>query len=163
MSSKTAETVSSIDTPTTTPGAAAIEARRYGRAVTDRMTVERVADRLYRVTNGDGEGYDVDLATGACSCPDAEYRGDRFVCKHAVRAALVEVFANTVSTELVARVVAHACEHGCPVDGHGGECPGPLGGTRALPCPTCCDAVRSPGVDEFDVWTKVVAPYRSRR
>ena len=100
---------------------------------------------------------------GACSCPDHEYRGDQYVCKHAVRAALVEGFANTVSTELVARVVAHAREHGCPVDGHGGECPGPLGGTQSLPCPTCCDAVRSPGVDEFDVWTKVVAPYRSQR
>ena len=143
-------------------GTRSIEAGRFDRAVTTEMDVSRVADRLYHVTTESG-AYDVDLESGACSCPDWQYRGDQLVCKHAVRAALVEVFANTVSTELVARVVAHAREHGCPVDGHGGECPGPLGGTRSLPCPTCYDAVRSPGVDEFDVWTKVVAPYRSRR
>ena len=81
------------------------------------------------------------------------------MCKHAVRAALVEVFANTVSTELVARVVAFARDQDCPVDGHGGRCEGPLGRTGSLPCPTCCDTVRSPGVDEFDVWTTIVAPY----
>ena len=137
---------------------ASIEADRFDRAVTESMSVERTADRLYTVTTERGE-YEVDLRTGACSCPDAEYRGDRYVCKHAIRAALAEVFANTVSSELVARVVAFASEQGCPVDGHGGRCEGPLGRTGSLPCPTCCDAVRSPGVDEFDVWATVVEPY----
>ena len=137
---------------------ASIEADRFERAVTESMSVERTADRLYSVATESGS-YDVDLRTSACSCPDAGYRGDRYVCKHAVRAALVEIFANMVSTELVARVVAFARDQGCPVDGHGGRCEGPLGRTGSLPCPTCCDTVRSPGVDEFDVWTTIVAPY----
>jgi hypothetical protein len=139
---------------------ASIEANRFERAVTEPMSVERMADRLYRVTTESGE-YDVDLRAGACSCPDAEYRGDRYVCKHAVRAVLVEVFANTVSTELVARVVAFARDQGCPVEGHGGDCTGLFGGTGALPCPTCCDAARSPTTDEYDVWNRVVAPRRA--
>jgi hypothetical protein len=144
------------------PTAPRIETKRFGRAVTESMSVERTTDRLYTVTTERGE-YEADLRTGACSCPDAEYRGDRYVCKHAIRAALAEVFANTVSSELVARVVRFASEQGCPVDGHGGRCEGPLGRTGSLPCPTCCDAVRSPGVDEFDVWTTTVAPYEGRQ
>ena len=138
MSTTQPAEVSSIASRTIEPG-------RFDRAVTEPMDAERVCDRMYRVTH-DGGIYDVDLESG-CSCPDHEYRGDQYVCKHVIRAALVEVFANTASTELVARVAAHAREHGCPVDGHGGQCPGPLGGTRTLPCPTCCDAVRSDGVD----------------
>ena len=141
---------------------ASIEADRFERAVTESMSVVRTADRLYTITTESGE-YGVDLRTGACSCPDAEYRGDRYVCKHVCRAALAEVFANTVSTELVARVVRFAIANGCPADGHGGRCEGPLGRTGSLPCPTCCDAVRSPGVDEFDVWTTTVAPYEGRQ
>jgi hypothetical protein len=140
------------------PTAARIEVKRFRRAVTESMAVERTTDRLYTVTSERDE-YDADLRTGACSCPDAEYRGDRYVCKHCIRAALTEVFANTVSTRLVARVVAFAREQGCPVDGHGGRCEGPLGRTGSLPCPTCCDATRSEETDEFDVWATVVEPY----
>jgi hypothetical protein len=156
MSTKTTTAGNSIGATTTHP---AIETGRFERAVTSSMDVSRVADRLYAVTNGDDKTYTVDLATGVCDCPDAQYRGDQFVCKHAIRASVVETFAHTVSTELVARVVRHAREHSCPVDGHGGNCPGPLGGTDQLPCPTCCDATRSDGVDEYDVWRRVVAPY----
>ena len=141
---------------------ASIEADRFERAVTESMSVERTADRLYTVTTESG-AYDVDLRTGACSCPDAEYRGDQYVCKHACRACLVEVVANTVSTELVARVVAFTRGQGCPVGGHSGRCKGPLARTGSLPCPTCCDATRSEETDEFDVWATVVAPYRSQR
>ena len=141
---------------------ASIEADRFERAVTESMSAERTADRLYTVTTDSGE-YGVDLRTGVCSCPDAEYRGEQYVCKHVCRAALVETFANTVSTELVARVVRFAIANGCPVDGHGGRCEGPLGRTGSLPCPTCCDAVRSPGVDEFDVWATTVASCEGRQ
>jgi hypothetical protein len=37
------------------------------------MSVERTADRLYTVTTESG-AYDVDLRTGACTCPDASNR-----------------------------------------------------------------------------------------
>jgi hypothetical protein len=63
----------------------------------------------------------------------------------------------------VARVAAFTRDQGCPVDGHGGDCEGPLARTGSLPCPTCCDATRSEETDEFDVWKLVVAPYRSQR
>jgi hypothetical protein len=163
MSTEPADSVSSIDTSRATAATPAVEDGRFDRSIREDMTGEAIADRLYRVANGDGEVYDVDLATGACSCPDAEYRGEQYVCKHFIKAALVETFANTVSTEPVARVVAFTRDHGCPVDGHGGRCKGPLGRTGSLPCPTCCDAVRSPDVDEFDVWATIVAPYEGQR
>ena len=50
---------------------ASIEADRFERAVTEPMSVERTADRLYSVATENGEYYDVDLRTSACSCPDA--------------------------------------------------------------------------------------------
>ena len=71
------------------------------------MDIERVCDRMYRITH-DGGTYDVDLESGACSCPDHEYRGGEYVCKHAVRTALVEVFANTSSRLLFLSVLATA-------------------------------------------------------
>ena len=159
MSTEQADSVRSIDTSRSTTSTPVVEAGRFDRAVREAMITERVADRLYRVTNveDDGKGYDVDLETGACSCPDAEYRPE-YVCKHAIRAALVEVFANTVSTELVARVVGYAREpdHGCP---HGHDfCDGPVG--PRLPCPGCMDAVRSEGVDEWVVWQRAVTEDR---
>jgi hypothetical protein len=122
------------------------------------MDVERVADRFYKVHSSSGSTYDVDLRTGSCSCPDHERRGNRWgPCKHAIRAAIADVYATgTVTSETGAFVANYARENGCPVDGHGGDCPGPLGGTDQLPCPTCCDAARSPTVDEYDVWTLVV-------
>jgi len=128
------------------------------------MTTERVADRFYEVHSQSGNTYEIDLQTGACTCPDCEQRGDRFVCKHAIRASLVEIIAKGVTTRTVAMVAGYARdpEHDCPVEGHGGECAGPLAGNGELPCPTCCDATRSESVDEYDVWVTVVAPDRGR-
>ena len=126
------------------------------------MTVERVADRFYEVHSQSGSTYEIDLQTGACTCPDCEQRGDRYVCKYAIRASLVEIIANGVTTRTVAQVVGYARDpdHDCPTSGHGGDCAGPLSGNGELPCPTCCDATRSDGLDEFDVWMTVVAPDR---
>jgi hypothetical protein len=169
MSTKPAETVSSIDTSgateedTQTP-TPTIESGRFARAVTEDMTTERVADRFYQVHSQSGNTYEIDLQTGACTCPDCEQRGDQFVCKHAIRASLVEIIANDVSTRTVAQVAGYARDrdHDCPVKGHGGDCAGPLSGNGQLPCPTCCDATRSDDIDEYDIWITVVAPDRNR-
>lgn len=74
--------------------------------------------------------------------------------------ALVETFANTVSSELVARVVGYAREgdHGCPF-GYSQLCDGPVG--PRLPCPGCIDAVRSEGVGEWVVWQRAVSEDRA--
>lgn len=165
MSKATSETESGIGQSTTSGAAApSIESGRFGRAVTEDMTTKRVADRFYRVHSQSGNTYEVDLQTGACTCPDCEQRGERFVCKHAIRASLVEIIANTVSTPTVAKVAGYARDpdHECPTGGHGGECAGPLAGNGELPCPTCCDATRTEGVDEYDIWMTVVAPDRDR-
>ena len=134
-----------------------IESGRYERAVTESMSTESIGDRLYRVTHG-AEAYNVDLETSACSCADAHYRGDRYICKHAIRAALVEVFANRVSTEFVARVVNTAVMNPCPF-GFDALCDGPVG--PRLPCPGCINAVRSEGVDEWTVWRRAVTEART--
>ena len=167
MSQAHSRTESSIDTSgaaeentwTQTP---TIESGRYTRAVTEDMTVEQIADRFYEVHSQSGSTYEVDLQTGACTCPDCERRGDRYVCKHAIRAGLVETIANSVSTRTVAKVAGYARnpDHDCPTEGHGGDCAGPLAGNGHLPCPSCCDATRSARTDEFDVWMAVVAPDR---
>ena len=137
-----------------------IERGRFARAVTEEMTTERVADRFYEVHSQSGNTYKIDLQTGACTCPDCQQRGDQFVCKHAIRASLVEIIANGVTTPTVATVAGYARdpEHGCPADGHGGDCAGPLAGNGQLPCPTCCDATRTEELDEYDLWNRVVAP-----
>ena len=155
MSTETAEAVKSGSTD---DDHRSLDPDRYRRAVTEAMAVEQAADRLYSIANGpggagDGEAYTVDLATGACECPDWQYRGAEWVCKHALRAALVDVYRHRKArSALAARVIAFANEHGCPAATRG--CNGPF---RAhddglLPCPPCCDAVRSAGVDEMDVW-----------
>jgi len=149
MNGNTAETDrSTVQQPT----APSIERGRYTRAVIESFDVERDADRLYHVTHG-GETYHVDIENGGCTCPDFEYRGSEYLCKHVLKAALVEVFANTVSTRLVARVVAHAREQGCPVGGI--DCDGPAG--PRLPCPACIQAT---GAGEWIVWNKVVTESR---
>ena len=141
-----------------------IESGRYTRAITENMTVERVAERFYEVHSQSGNTYEIDLQTGACTCPDCEQRGEQYVCKHAIRASLVEVIAESVSTPTVAKIASYARdpEHGCPTNGHGGDCAGPLAGNGHLPCPTCCDATRSAQTDEYHVWMTVVAPDRNR-
>ena len=81
-----------------------IESGRYTRAITENMTVERVAERFYEVHSQSGNTYEIDLQTGACTCPDCEQRGEQYVCKHAIRASLVEVIAESVSTPAVAKI-----------------------------------------------------------
>ena len=160
MSQAHSGTDSSIDSSTTpTPS---IESGRFARAITEDMTTERVADRFYEVHSQSGNTYEIDLQTGACTCPDCEQRGDRYVCKHAIRASLVEIIANGVTTRTVAKVVGYARdpEHDCPAEGS--DCAGPLAGNGKLPCPTCCDATRTENLDEYDVWMTVVAPDRDR-
>ena len=149
------------DTRTQTP---TIESGRYTRAVTEDMTTERVADRFYRVHSQSDSTYEIDLQTGACTCPDCQQRGDQYVCKHAIRASLVEIIAEGVTTRTVAKVAGYARnpEHTCPTEGHGGDCAGPLAGNGHLPCPSCCDATRSSTTDEYHVWNQVVAPDRDR-
>ena len=149
MSTKLAQRQSSTDY-----GQRSLDPARYRRAGTEAMAVERAAGRLYSVANGvgDGEAYTVDLATGACECPDAHWRSET-VCKHAIRASLVDVYpARKARSALAARVIAFANEHGCASGTRG--CNGPF---RAhddglLPCPACCDAVRLPGVNGMDIW-----------
>ena len=164
MSEAYSGTESSIGTSTTSGASApTIESGRFARAVTEAMTVERVAERFYEIHSQSGSTYEIDLQTGACTCPDCERRGDRFVCKHAIRASLVETIAEGVTTPTVATVAGYARdpEHGCPTGGHGGDCAGPLAGNGQLPCPSCCDASRSEETDEYHVWNRVVAPDRN--
>ena len=160
MSKATSGTDSSVGRSTNP----SIERGRFARAVTEDMTTERVADRFYEVHSQSGNTYEIDLQTGACTCPDCEQRGDRYVCKHAIRASLIEIIANGVTTRTVAKAAGYARdpEHDCPAEGHGGECAGPLAGNGELPCPTCCDATRTEDLDEYDIWTTVVAPDRNR-
>ena len=161
MSQATSETDSSIGTSTSTPE---VERGRFARAVTEDMTTERVAECFYEVHSQSGNTYESDLQTGACTCPDCEQRGNQYVCKHVIRASLVETIANSVSTPTVAQVAGYARDpdHDCPTNGHGGDCAGPLAGNGELPCPTCCDATRSAHTDEYHVWMTVVAPDRDR-
>ena len=141
----------------------AIESGRYERACTESMTCERVADRFYHVHSQSGNTYEVDLQTGACSCLDAVNRGDRTYCKHAIRSALIEIYADKrssgVTSAVGAMVASYAREgdQGCPSE-NDWLCDGPLG--PRLPCPNCMDAVRSKHVDEFDVWSLVVSKER---
>jgi len=161
MSQAHSSTESSTDTSTTTPS---IESGRFARAVTEDMTVEPVAERFYEVHSQSSNTYEVDLQTGACTCPDCQQRGEQYVCKHTIRASLVEIIANTVSTPTVAKVAGYArdLDHDCPTEGHGGKCAGPLAGNGELPCPSCCDATRSAQTDEYHVWLTVVAPDRDQ-
>jgi hypothetical protein len=158
MSKATSGTESGIGSSTSP----SIESGRFERAVTEAMTVERVADRFYEIHSQSGNTYEIDLQTSACTCPDCQQRGDQYVCKHAIRASLVETIANGVTTRTAAKVAGYARdpEHECPTGGHGGDCAGPLAGNGHLPCPTCCDATRSEETDEYHVWNQVVAPDR---
>ena len=87
MSQATSETDSSIGTSTSTPE---VERGRFARAVTEDMTTERVAERFYEVHSQSGNTYEVDLQTGACTCPDCEQRGNQYVCKQIGRASCRE-------------------------------------------------------------------------
>jgi hypothetical protein len=60
---------------------------RTVRALTDYLLVVEDAPGLYRVYGEGGNEYTVDVETGACTCPDAEYRDPDSGCKHARRVA----------------------------------------------------------------------------
>ena len=113
-----------------------IESGRFERAVTEAMTAEQVAERFYEIHSQSGSIYKIDLQTDACTCPDCQQRGDQYVCKHTIRASLVEVIAEGVSTPTVAKVASYARdpEHGCPTEGHGDPPTAPpSAGQPALP------------------------------
>ncbi|MFC7158012.1 SWIM zinc finger family protein [Halomarina halobia] len=55
------------------------------RALTHYLLVVEDAPDLYLVYGEGGDEYTVDARTGACTCPDHEYRG--VTCKHARRVA----------------------------------------------------------------------------
>lgn len=57
------------------------------RALTDYLLVVEEAPDLFLVYGEDGDEYTVDADTGACTCPDAEYRHPEGGCKHARRVA----------------------------------------------------------------------------
>lgn len=135
-----------------------VESGRFNRALTEDMTVECVADQLFEVHSQSGSTYDVDVRSGACSCPDSEKRGDVLYCKHVLRCALVEtVRARKARSMLAALAVSASIEVGCVVEGHGGRCNGPVRSSDdgGLPCPSCCNCVRSSDTDEYDVWSVV--------
>jgi hypothetical protein len=171
---KEADAVSSDPTTTTSEPqlapehseltAAAIETGRYERACLQAPILAVVptpdAGGLVDVAaTGDGsetDTYRVDLATGACTCPDCEYRG--LGCKHLLRASLVALIdPDQRVTRTVAQVARFAAEHGCPTD-NDSRCDGPLG--PRLPCPACMDATRCAAaeIDEYDVWLAAVQP-----
>ena len=137
-----------------------IECGRFSRAVIKETTIKRVAERFYEVHSQLDNTYEIDLQTGACTCPDCQQRADRYVCKHAIRASLVEIIANGVTTRTVAKVAVARERSGAVVDvSLGGTAVGWIAGVAGdLPCPTCCDATRTENLDEFDVWMTVVAP-----
>ena len=104
MSKATSGTESGIGSSTNP----SIESGRFERAVTEAMTVEQIADRFYEVHSQSGSTYEIDLQTGACTCPDCQQRGEQYVCKHTIRASLVETIADGVSTPTVAKVAGVA-------------------------------------------------------
>ena len=55
------------------------------RALTDYLLVVEEAPSLFLVYGEDGNEYTVDAHSGACTCPDAEYRHPEGGCKHARR------------------------------------------------------------------------------
>ena len=156
MENSIPEAVSSIDSGF--DRRRAIDDDRFRRAVEETMVVVFDAPLLARIGHGE-QTYTVDLVSGSCECEDYLYRGESVVCKHAIRAALAALFTDVRVTEFVARVAHHARTAGCPEGVRG--CRGPTTPAEwsgRLPCATCCDAVRAPGVDEFTVWSAFSAP-----
>ncbi|WP_254547492.1 hypothetical protein [Halomarina pelagica] len=62
-------------------------AARDVRALTDYLLVVEDAPDLYLVYGEGGDEYTVDTRTGACTCPDYEYRQPAGGCKHIRRVA----------------------------------------------------------------------------
>ena len=154
MSTKDSAEVRSI----ATGSAPSIDTDRFARALSPALSADRISAGLYRVASGE-ETYTVGLDSGACDCPDHQFRGSEYACKHALLAALSEVISEGAPrSEFVARVAGFAREHGCP-SGNDRLCDGPLG--PRLPCPACCDGLRSSEIDEWTVWQAVVTEDRA--
>lgn len=66
----------------------------------DEMPVENRETTVVTVTSASGTTYDVDVVTGACSCPDARHRSPEGGCKH-VRRARVAVGAEPVDARTI--------------------------------------------------------------
>ena len=81
--------------------------RRTVRALTEPLTVldhdETPVDdadtTIVTVTSASGSTYDVDVVSGACSCPDARHREPEGGCKH-VRRARVALGRETVDADV---------------------------------------------------------------
>lgn len=142
-----------------------IEAGRFRRACTEAMGVTFTAPGIADIASASGNTYEVELEGGVCKCLDYQNRGGRFICKHVQRAALVALYDDEqTNTELVAQVARYARNTGCQHEERG--CAGPTTTANrldGLPCPGCCDAVRSANVDEWTVWNRLVAPGREVR
>jgi hypothetical protein len=131
-----------------------IDHARFVRGCTEDMTVTPIAPHMFEVSHN-GETYMVDLRDGVCDCPDSRYRNT--ICKHLLRAAIVAIYAEGVTTELVARVASHAATHACPA-GNDVICSGPTG--PELPCPDCIEAT---GASEWTVWQQTAHRTGARR
>jgi hypothetical protein len=84
--------MSALEAATNGAGDAAVD-ERDRRALTQYLTVledvgqVRGAPGLFLVVSESGASYVVDVRTGACQCPDAEYRAPDGGCKHYRRCA----------------------------------------------------------------------------
>ena len=137
---------------TATTGTRRIDAERLDRALDESMTIDAHAPAMYEVTNGDGETYITDVDTGTCGCPDHQYRGDEFYCKHVLAAAVHHVFVAGVTTQLVARVADRMTTTGCTYSHE--FCEGPFG-VGTYPCDGCVASTRT---GDWTVWQTLVGP-----
>lgn len=137
-----------------TSGNRRITAARFGNAILEDMSVTFTGPGIAEVTKTDGTTYQVELEGGYCECPDLKYRGDSIVCKHVIRGAIAAVYHDDQrTTELAAAVLRLSKQTGCVYEVNG--CNGPtMPANRAVgvPCVGCTEAVKSDGVDEYDIW-----------
>lgn len=126
-------------------GCGSIDHNRYVRACTEQMTIEKIAPHMWEVQNGDST-YTVDLQQTVCECPDHQYR--TAICKHIIKAAIVDFHVEGGESEIVAKVVNYAHENPCPA-GNARICDGPIG--PKLPCPSCVAATT---LDEWTIWQR---------
>ena len=149
---------SAAENSAATTGTRRIETGRLTKALDEGMEIDAHAPAMYEVTNGDDVTRIVDVETGTCECADHQYRGDEYVCKHILAAAVHHVFVDGVTTQLVARVADRVTGRGC-THGHESFCEGPFG-VGALPCDECVEGTRT-GI--WTVWTTLVGDSEVRR
>jgi hypothetical protein len=122
----------------------AIDHDRVVRALTEEMMLTTLAPDMITVIHDDSE-YGIDLVSGACDCADSQYRPETY-CKHALKAAIVEIFTEGITTPFVARVARYLDKHPCPF-GNDHVCDGVTG--DRLPCPECINGTT---VDIYTIW-----------